>query len=59
VPRIKTALADRLPELGDERLNRRLGLLADAVAEAPGAGFPTTLDDAELGAAYRLFGIPE
>jgi len=43
-------------ELGDERLNRRLGLLADAVAEAPGAGFPKALDDAELEAAYRFFG---
>jgi hypothetical protein len=43
-------------DLGDERLNRRLGLLADAVAEAPGAGFPKALDDAELEAAYRFFG---
>lgn len=43
-------------ELGDERLNRRLLLLADAVAEAPGAGFPKALDDAELEAAYRFFG---
>jgi hypothetical protein len=43
-------------ELGDERLNRRLGLLADAVAAAPGVGFPKALDDAELEAAYRFFG---
>lgn len=43
-------------ELGDERLNRRLGLLADAVAEALGAGFPKALADAELEAAYRFFG---
>jgi hypothetical protein len=43
-------------ELGDERLNRRLGMLADQVAQRPDAGFPKALDDAELEAAYRFFG---
>ncbi len=43
-------------ELGDERLNRRLGILADLVAQRPDAGFPKALDDAELEAAYRFFG---
>src|ERR1700694_2633596 len=43
-------------QLGDERLNRRLGILADLVAQRPDAGFPEALDDAELEAAYRFFG---
>jgi hypothetical protein len=43
-------------ELGDERLNRRLGLLADRLAERPGESFPKALNDAELEAAYRFFG---
>jgi hypothetical protein len=43
-------------ELGDERLNRRLGLLADRLADRPGESFPKALDDAELEAAYRFFG---
>jgi transposase-like protein/DDE family transposase len=43
-------------DLGDERLNRRLGLLADRLAERPGESFPKALDDAELEAAYRFFG---
>lgn len=43
-------------DLGDERLNRRLGLLADRLAERPAASFPKALDDAELEAAYRFFG---
>lgn len=43
-------------ELGDARLNRRLGLLADRLADRPGASFPKALDDAELEAAYRFFG---
>src|SRR5258706_749423 len=43
-------------ELGDERLNRRLSLLADLLAERPDASFPKALDDAELEAAYRFFG---
>jgi transposase-like protein len=43
-------------DLGDARLNRRLGLLADRLAERPDASFPKALDDAELEAAYRFFG---
>jgi hypothetical protein len=43
-------------DLGDERLNRRLGVLADLVAQRPDAGLPKALDDAELEAAYRFFG---
>jgi hypothetical protein len=43
-------------ELGDERLNRRLGILVDLVAQRPDAGFPKALDDAELEAAYRFLG---
>ncbi|HVO19190.1 MAG TPA: IS4 family transposase [Anaeromyxobacter sp.] len=42
--------------MGDERLNRRLGILADLVAQRPDAGFPKALDDSELEAAYRFFG---
>jgi hypothetical protein len=42
-------------DLGDERLDQRLGLLADRVAERPGESFPKVLDDAELEAAYRFF----
>jgi hypothetical protein len=43
-------------DLGDERLNRRLGLLADQLAERPGESFPKALDDSQLEAAYRFFG---
>jgi hypothetical protein len=43
-------------DLGDARLNRRLGLLARRIAERPGESFPKVLDDAELEAAYRFFG---
>jgi hypothetical protein len=43
-------------DLGDERLNRRLGLLADQLAERPDESFPKALDDAQLEAAYRFFG---
>ncbi len=43
-------------DLGDARLGRRLGLLADRLAERPGESFPKALDDAELEAAYRFFG---
>ena len=42
--------------LGDERLSKRLCVLADQLAVAPGASFPKALDDAELEAAYRFFG---
>src|SRR5262249_10834031 len=43
-------------ELGDARLSKRLGLLADQLAARPAASFPKALDDAELEAAYRFFG---
>jgi len=43
-------------DLGDTRLNRRLGLLANRIGERPGESFPKALDDAELEAAYRFFG---
>jgi hypothetical protein len=43
-------------DLGDVRLNRRLGLLADSMGDRPAASFPKALDDAELEAAYRFFG---
>jgi len=43
-------------DLGDARLNRRLGVLADRIAERPAESFPKALDDAELEAAYRFFG---
>ena len=42
--------------MGDERLSRRLGSLAERLAERPGESFPKALDDAELEAAYRFFG---
>jgi hypothetical protein len=54
VPTISTELSDA--DLGDERLNRRLGLLVAKLAERPGESFPKLLDDAELEAAYRFFG---
>jgi hypothetical protein len=54
VPAISSELSDA--DLGDERLNRRLGTLADQLAERPGESFPKALDDAELEAAYRFFG---
>jgi hypothetical protein len=54
VPEISAELSEA--ELGDERLNRRLGQLADQLAKRPGASFPKALDDAELEAAYRFFG---
>src|SRR5690242_20641611 len=43
-------------ELGDARLSKRLGLLADQLSARPGESFPKALDDAELEAAYRFFG---
>jgi hypothetical protein len=54
VPAISVELSE--VDLGDERLNRRLGLLADQLARRPGESFPNALDDAELEAAYRFFG---
>lgn len=53
-PTLATELAEA--DLGDERLNRRLVLIADCVADRPGESFPKALDDAELEAAYRFFG---
>lgn len=43
-------------DLGDARLTRRLGLLADRIADRPGESFPKAFNDAELEAAYRFFG---
>lgn len=43
-------------DLGDARLTRRLGGLADRIADKPGESFPKVFDDAELEAAYRFFG---
>ena len=54
IPAISTELSEA--DLGDERLNRRLGLLADQLAERPGESFPKALDDSQLEAAYRFFG---
>jgi Transposase DNA-binding/Transposase DDE domain len=54
VPALSTEFSDA--DLGDVRLNRRLGLLAERLGERPGESFPKALDDAELEAAYRFFG---
>jgi len=54
VPALSAEFAD--VDLGDDRLNRRLGLLADQVAERPGESFPKALNDSDLEAAYRFFG---
>ncbi len=54
IPAISAELSGA--DLGDERLNRRLGLLADQLAERPDESFPRALDDAQLEAAYRFFG---
>jgi len=54
VPTISVELSEA--DLGDERLNRRLGLLADQLARRPGESFPNALSDAQLEAAYRFFG---
>lgn len=54
VPALSTEFSDA--DLGDVRLNRRLGLLADRFGDRPGESFPKALDDAELEAAYRFFG---
>jgi hypothetical protein len=56
-PTFSTELADA--DLGDARLNRRLCLLAERLAERPGESFPKALDDAELEGAYRFFGNEE
>ena len=54
VPSLGAELDDA--ELGDRRLNRRLGSLAERLAEYPGESFPKALDDAGLEGAYRFFG---
>jgi hypothetical protein len=54
IPTISDDLSD--VDLGDERLNRRLGLLADQLSQRSGESFPKALDDAQLEAAYRFFG---
>jgi hypothetical protein len=54
VPSLAVEVADA--DLGDARLNRRLALLAERLAERPAESFPKALDDAELEAAYRFFG---
>lgn len=54
VPRASTELAG--VDLGDARLDRRAGVLADRLAERPSESFPQALDDAELEGAYRFFG---
>jgi hypothetical protein len=46
-------------DLGDERLEARLALLAETLAHDPKLSFPEALgDDAELEAAYRFFNNP-
>src|SRR6476661_1722101 len=54
IPAISAELSGA--DLGDERLNRRLSILADQLAERPDESFPKALDDAQLEAAYRFFG---
>ena len=54
VPSLGAELDDA--ESGDRRLNRRLGSLAERLAERPGESFPKALDDAGLEGAYRFFG---
>jgi hypothetical protein len=54
VPSLSAELSEA--DLGDQRLNRRLGLLADQLAARPSESFPKALDDAQLEAAYRFFG---
>lgn len=53
-PRLSSDFVD--VDLGDQRLNRRLGLLVDSLAERSAESFPKAFDDAELEAAYRFFG---
>src|SRR5437870_3862067 len=54
VPVLSSEVADA--DLGDLRLNYRLGLLIDSIADRPSESFPKVLDDAALEAAYRFFG---
>jgi hypothetical protein len=53
-PDLSTELSEA--ELGDARLSKRLGRLAERLADRPSESFPKALDDAELEAAYRFFG---
>ncbi len=46
-------------DLGDARLNRRLGTILNAIGERPGKSLPTAFQDwANTKAAYRFFAIP-
>ncbi len=54
LPTLSSELGDA--DLGDARLTRRLGRLADRIADQPGESFPNVFDDADLEAAYRFFG---
>jgi IS4 transposase len=50
------ALEMKTADFGDIRLSQRLGLIVDAILEAPELGFPDIFDeDAELEALYRFF----
>ena len=43
-------------DLGDERLNRRLKVMLEALGECPGKSLPTAFQDwAHTKAAYRFF----
>ena len=43
-------------DLGDERLNRRLGMMLEALGERPGKSLPTAFQDwSNTKAAYRFF----
>jgi hypothetical protein len=47
-------------KLGDARLSKRLGLLTDELADAPGESFPKALrESGPLEGAYRFFGNPK
>lgn len=57
VPDLSAELAEA--PLGDERLVRRLGMVADKAARAAGSSFPQMASsDAELEATYRFLGNP-
>lgn len=43
-------------DLGDARLDRRLGTVASAMAEEPSRSFPEAMPPSDLEGAYRLFG---
>jgi hypothetical protein len=54
LPALSAEVADS--DLGDTRLDQRLGLLIDSLADRSSESFPKALDDAELEGAYRFFG---